>query len=154
MVRMSKLAVLAFAAALGLAVPALSDALPDKGPNGGMLGEAGEHHIELVVSGQALTVHLLDHKNKPVAEAGLTGTAVVTGEVDRPGRRQAWRYGEVSGHRGASGGCQRQRAERADADGAVRREAVGAWRAHTGSVRPPGSASRLFFDTSNGWSAK
>lgn len=78
MVRTSKLAVFAFAAALGLAVPALSDALPDKGPNGGMLGEAGEHHIELIVSGQALTVHLLDHKNKPVAEAGLTGTAVVT----------------------------------------------------------------------------
>lgn len=43
-----------------------------------MLSEAGERHIELIVSGQALTVHFLDHKNKPVSEVGLTGTAVVT----------------------------------------------------------------------------
>lgn len=57
---------------------ALADALPEKGPNGGPLRESGDHHIELVVSGQTLTVHLLDHKNKPSAEAGVTGSAVVT----------------------------------------------------------------------------
>jgi hypothetical protein len=78
MVKTNKLTILALAAVMGLAVPAFAGPLPEKGPNGGIVGEAGEHHIELVVSGQALTVHLLDQKNKPVAETGLTGTAVVT----------------------------------------------------------------------------
>lgn len=54
-----------------------ADALSEKGPNGGLLREAGEHHIELLVKGQSLTVHLLDHKNKATAEAGVTGKATV-----------------------------------------------------------------------------
>lgn len=78
MVRVNKFAMLGFAAAIALGMPALADAVAERGPNGGMLSEVGEHHIELIVSGQALTVHLLDHKNKAVAEAGLTGTAVIT----------------------------------------------------------------------------
>ena len=80
MARVNKFAMLGFVAAMVLGMPALADAVAEQGPNGGMLSEAGEHHIELIVSGQALTVHLLDHKNKPVAEAGLTGTAVVTAD--------------------------------------------------------------------------
>ena len=60
-----------------LALPVYADALPEKGPNGGLLRESGEHHIELLVKGQALTVHLLDHKDKATAEAGVTGKATV-----------------------------------------------------------------------------
>ncbi|MBP6014264.1 MAG: hypothetical protein KBA31_18695 [Alphaproteobacteria bacterium] len=71
-------AALTLAAAMTFSAQAIGDALPEKGPNGGLLRESGDHHIELIVSGQSLTFHLLDHKNKPVAEAGLTGTAVVT----------------------------------------------------------------------------
>lgn len=55
-----------------------ADALPEKGPNGGLLREAGDHHIELLVKGQNLTVHLLDHKNKATAEPGVTGKATVS----------------------------------------------------------------------------
>lgn len=54
-----------------LALPAYADPLPEKGPNGGLLRELGEHHIELLVKGQALTVHLLDHKNNTTFEAGV-----------------------------------------------------------------------------------
>ncbi len=78
MVKTKQWAALALAAAMTFSAQTFGGALPEKGPNGGLLRESGEHHIELVVSGQSLTFHLLDHKNKPVAEAGLTGTAVVT----------------------------------------------------------------------------
>jgi hypothetical protein len=61
-----------------LALPAYADPLPEKGPNGGLLRESGEHHIELLVKGQALTVHLLDHKNKATSEAGVTGKATLS----------------------------------------------------------------------------
>ncbi len=76
-VRKSLLAacVVAVSAVIG---SAHADALPEKGPNGGLLRESGEHHIELIAKGQALTVHLLDHKNKATNERGVTGSAVVT----------------------------------------------------------------------------
>lgn len=57
---------------------ASADALPEKGPNGGLLREAGDHHIELLVKDRNLTVHLLDHKNKASAEPGVTGKATVS----------------------------------------------------------------------------
>jgi hypothetical protein len=55
-----------------------ADPLPAKGPNGGQIAESGEHHVELVVKAQTLTVHLLDHKSKPTNEAGVVGAAKVT----------------------------------------------------------------------------
>ena len=73
---------LAFAMCLSagavVGLPAYADALPEKGPNGGILRESGEHHIELLVMGQTLTVHLLDHKNKASSEAGVTAKAMLT----------------------------------------------------------------------------
>ena len=61
-----------------LAAAANADQLPAKGPNGGQIRESGEHHIELVVKGQTLTVHLLDHKSKPTNEPGTVGSAKVS----------------------------------------------------------------------------
>ncbi len=69
--------VLAFVFGVAVAT-ASADSLPEKGPNGGQIRESGEHHIELVVKAQTLTVHLLDHKSKPTNEAGVTGSAKVT----------------------------------------------------------------------------
>lgn len=74
-----KSGILALALAFGVAVAtANADPLPSKGPNGGQISESGEHHIELVVKAQTLTVHLLDHKSKPTNEAGIAGSAKVT----------------------------------------------------------------------------
>lgn len=70
-------AAIAVASAAAFGATAIASDLPEKGPNGGQLGESGEHHLELVVSGQTLTVHLLDHDNKTVVEAGVKGTATV-----------------------------------------------------------------------------
>ncbi len=76
---MKKIGILALAFAFGVAaMSASADPLPSKGPNGGQIQEAGDHHIELVVKAQTLTVHLLDHKSKPTNEAGVTGSAKVT----------------------------------------------------------------------------
>ena len=67
---------LAIALVFGCGVlSANGDPLPANGPNGGLIREAGEHHIELVVNGQTLTVHLLDHKSKPSSEAEVIGSA-------------------------------------------------------------------------------
>ena len=52
-------------------------ALPTVGPNGGVLAESGEHHIELLVKGQTITVHLLDHDNNATNEPGVKGDATV-----------------------------------------------------------------------------
>lgn len=76
-----RIATLALVFAFGMAAGAAhADALPEKGPNGGLLRESGEHHIELVVKAQTLIVHLLDHKNKPSNEAGVAGSAKVTAD--------------------------------------------------------------------------
>lgn len=74
-----KSGILALALAFGFAAATASaDPLPAKGPSGGQIAESGEHHIELVVKAQTLTVHLLNHKNKPTNEAGVVGAAKVT----------------------------------------------------------------------------
>ena len=52
-------------------------AIPSVGPNGGMLRESGEHHIELLVKGQIITVHLLDHDNNATNEPGVKGDVIV-----------------------------------------------------------------------------
>jgi len=52
-------------------------AIPSVGPNGGMLRESGEHHIELLVKGQIITVHLLDHDNNATNETGVKADATV-----------------------------------------------------------------------------
>jgi len=49
-----------------------------KGPNGGVLAEAGDYHLELLTKGNAIEVHVLDHDNKPVPTTGYKGLAILS----------------------------------------------------------------------------
>ncbi|QCK87368.1 hypothetical protein E8L99_17195 [Phreatobacter aquaticus] len=50
---------------------------PGVGPNGGRQVDAGSVHMEMVVRGDALTIYLHDHSDKPVATAGGQGVAIL-----------------------------------------------------------------------------
>ncbi len=70
------------ATALGLAlalVPVLGFAHGEPPPasHGGLVQEAGEMYLELVVKGTDVTVYILDEARKPVPGAQATGTATV-----------------------------------------------------------------------------
>lgn len=45
-------------------------------PHGGQMRMAGAYHFELVVTPDALHIHVSDHADKAVATAGATGTAI------------------------------------------------------------------------------
>jgi nitrogen fixation protein FixH len=47
------------------------------GPNGGQMIDAGAFHVELVVKGGDLRVHVFDHVDAPVAVAKATAVATV-----------------------------------------------------------------------------
>ena len=53
---------------------------PDQGPNGGRQVDAGAYHIEMVVEGSTLTIHIRDRDDSPVQTNGFRGTAVLTVE--------------------------------------------------------------------------
>lgn len=48
-----------------------------KSQHGGKVTEAGDYHVELVVKGSAVELHLADHDNKPVRAAGHKGLAIL-----------------------------------------------------------------------------
>jgi hypothetical protein len=48
-----------------------------KGPNGGRIVDAGNYHVELVISGDAVNVFVSDADNKPVAPAGFKALAIL-----------------------------------------------------------------------------
>jgi hypothetical protein len=58
-----------------LAAPGLAHEA--KGPHGGIQADAGDKHVELVVSGPQLTVYVTDAKHGSLALAEATGRAVV-----------------------------------------------------------------------------
>lgn len=60
-----------------IAASAGAGPLPKKGPNGGLIQESGEHHIELLVKAQTITVHLLDHDNHATNEPDVKGDVTV-----------------------------------------------------------------------------
>lgn len=49
---------------------------PNAAPHGGAVAKAGNYHIEMVKSGDAVVFYLLDATKKPLPNKGLTGTAV------------------------------------------------------------------------------
>lgn len=49
----------------------------EKGPNGGLMVTAGEHHLELVSQGAEIVVFLMDKKHEPVPAKGANGRAIV-----------------------------------------------------------------------------
>lgn len=54
-----------------------------KGPNGGPMQDVAGVHAELVISGNALTINLLDEANKPVAAKGFSGTVLIVSGATR-----------------------------------------------------------------------
>jgi hypothetical protein len=66
---------LAFALAM-LATPAVAHE-PRKGPNGGLLVDAGAYHVEVVAGGMTIDVFLSDGADKPLAAQGFKATAVL-----------------------------------------------------------------------------
>jgi hypothetical protein len=71
-------------AALLIATAALAHG-PNKGPNGGVQVDAGNHHVELVSKDAALTVFLYDENDNPVDAKGAkaTGIFVIDGKPQR-----------------------------------------------------------------------
>lgn len=58
---------------------------PTKGPNGGMVVDAGAYHVELIARAATVDVFVTDGGNQPVPVAGFRGTAIliVDGKAQR-----------------------------------------------------------------------
>lgn len=54
-----------------------------KGPNGGPMQDVAGVHAELMVSGNAVTINLLDESNKPTSAKGFSGTVLVVSGSNR-----------------------------------------------------------------------
>lgn len=54
-----------------------------KGPNGGPMQDVAGVHAELVISGNVLTINLLDESNKPVSAKGFSGTVLIVSGSNR-----------------------------------------------------------------------
>ena len=50
----------------------------EKGPNGGLMTEAGDYHVELIAKDTSVEINVMDHDNKPVATAGYKGIAILS----------------------------------------------------------------------------
>lgn len=75
---MTKSKVLALVTALSLGpVTAFAHGQPPAPAHGGLVQEAHENWVELVVKGDQVRVYVLDEAQKPVATAQITGTATV-----------------------------------------------------------------------------
>jgi nitrogen fixation protein FixH len=75
---------IALATVLAFATPAEAQhAHGSKGPNGGMMEDVAGVHAELLTSGNAITVNILDEGNKPVSTKGVTASALVVNGADR-----------------------------------------------------------------------
>lgn len=54
-----------------------------KGPNGGPMQDVAGVHAELVVSGNVVTINLLDESNKPTSAKGFSGTVLIVSGSNR-----------------------------------------------------------------------
>lgn len=73
-----KLAAASLMLALTLApVPVFAHGEPPAAAHGGLVQEAGEMYLELVVRGSDVTVYVLDQERKPVPASQISGTATV-----------------------------------------------------------------------------
>ena len=50
----------------------------EKGPNGGLLVEAGDYHMELITRGDVVDVNIMDHDNKPQPTKGFKGLVILS----------------------------------------------------------------------------
>ncbi len=75
---MSKLKALALVAGLSFGpATAFAHGQPPAPAHGGLVQEAHENWVELVVKGDQVRVYVLDEAQKPVSSAQVTGTATV-----------------------------------------------------------------------------
>jgi hypothetical protein len=75
---------LALAAAFAFATPAVAQhAHGNKGPNGGLMEDVAGVHAELLTSGNAITVNIVDEGGKPLATKGYTASALVIRGAER-----------------------------------------------------------------------
>lgn len=77
-----------YALLLGLALawagPAVAQhAHGQRGPNGGQMEDVAGVHLELLTSGQTVTLNVFDEANKPVPTKGFTASALITAGSDR-----------------------------------------------------------------------
>ncbi len=73
-----KLAAASLMLALALATaPVFAHGEPPAAAHGGLVQEAGEMYLELVVRGSDVTVYVLDQERKPVPASQISGTATV-----------------------------------------------------------------------------
>lgn len=54
-----------------------------KGPNGGVVQDLAGVHAELVLSGNVVTINLLDESNKPTSAKGYSGSVLVVAGSSR-----------------------------------------------------------------------
>ena len=70
--------------ALALATPALAQPRERRGPNGGLLAGSDGHEVELVVSGTAVRVYLVNHGRVAPPRSGATARMVIQeGQANR-----------------------------------------------------------------------
>ena len=75
---------------LALPVAALAQGAPHShppGPNGGVIGDAGGRHYELVATAGEVRIYLLDAQDRPVPATGTTGSVIIQAQ----GRQQTIR---------------------------------------------------------------
>ncbi len=48
-----------------------------KGPNGGLMQDVAGVHAELLVSGNTITINVLDESNKPASAKGFSGSLLI-----------------------------------------------------------------------------
>ena len=48
-----------------------------KGPNGGLMQDVAGVHAELLVSGNTITINVLDESNKPASAKGFSGSVLI-----------------------------------------------------------------------------
>ena len=70
-----------------LPVAALAHGETARGPNGGIIGELGDQHIELLARDGEIRIWVLDAQDRPVTAAGTTGSLIVLAQ----GRQQTLR---------------------------------------------------------------
>lgn len=54
-----------------------------KGPNGGLVQDVAGVHAELLVSGNVVTINILDESNKPTSAKGYSGSLLVVSGGNR-----------------------------------------------------------------------
>ncbi len=76
-----------------LPVAAYSHSETTRGPNGGIIGEVGDQHIELLARDGEIRIWVLDAQDRPVPAAGTTGSLIILAQ----GRQQTLRLEPAEG---------------------------------------------------------